>query len=156
VRQGFNLAGTAVNLKQRNSLVPNLRTSKTQGQANFVNPGIFIYSLGLEIDTTPKLKTLLNANYIRLADTDTIKTALLTDKARPEMGWDLSIGWQYRPLLTDNVILSGGFGALIPGSGFRDIYRRGTSPVPGYNSPGERGKVDSFLYSAVMALTLTY
>src|SRR6266446_2170540 len=33
VRQGFNLAGTAVSLKQRNSLVPNLRTSKTEGQA---------------------------------------------------------------------------------------------------------------------------
>jgi hypothetical protein len=72
VRQGFNLAGTAVNLKQRNSLVPNLRTSKTQGQANFVNPGVFIYSLGMEIETTPKLKTFLNANYIRLAETDTI------------------------------------------------------------------------------------
>jgi hypothetical protein len=117
---------------------------------------VFIYSLGMEIETSPKLKTFLNANYIRLAETDTIKTALLTDKARPEMGWDLSIGWQYRPLLTDNVILSGGFGALIPGSGFRDIYRRGTTPVPGYNSPGRRGEVDSFLYSAVMALTLTY
>jgi hypothetical protein len=156
VRQGFNLAGTAVNLKQRNSLVPNLRTSKTQGQANFVNPGVFIYSVGLEIDTTPKLKTFLNANYIRLAETDPIETALFTGKVRPEMGWDLSIGWQYRPLLTDNIILSAGFGALIPGSGFRDIYRRGTSPVPGYNSPGNAGTVDDFLYSAVMALTLTY
>ena len=40
-RQGFNLGGTMVNLKQRNSLVPDLRTSKTEGQANFVNPGVF-------------------------------------------------------------------------------------------------------------------
>jgi hypothetical protein len=156
VRQGFNLGGTAVNLKQRNSLVPNLRTSKAQGQANFVNPGVFIYSLGAEIDTTPKLKTLLNANYIHLAETDAIKTALLTDNVRREMGWDLSIGWQYRPLLTDNVILSAGFGALIPGSGFRDIYRHNTSPVPGYNSSRGRGEVDDFLYSGVVALTLTY
>ncbi|HWN96174.1 MAG TPA: hypothetical protein VNT99_14155, partial [Methylomirabilota bacterium] len=156
VRQGFNFGGTAVNLKQRNSLVPNLRTSKGQGQANFVNPGVFIYSLGAEIDTTPKLRTFLNANYIRFAETDTLKTALLTDKVRAEIGWDLSIGWQYRPLLTDNVLLSAGFGALIPGSGFRDIYRRSTSPVPGYNSPNRAGEVDDFLYSAVMALTLTY
>ena len=156
VRQGFNLGGTAVNLKQRNSLVPNLRTSKTQGQANFVNPGVFIYSLGLEIDTTPKLRTFLNANYIRFAETDTIKTALLTDEVREEVGWDLSIGWQYRPLLTDNVLVSAGFGALIPGSGFRDIHRRSTSPVPGYNSRNRAGDVDDFLYSAVMALTLTY
>jgi hypothetical protein len=156
VRQGFNLGGTAVGLKQRNSLVPNLRTSKTQGQANFVNPGVFIYSLGADIDTTPKLRTFLNANYIRFAETDSIKTALLTDKVRGEVGWDLSIGWQYRPLLTDNIVISAGFGALIPGSGFRDIYRRSTSPVPGFNSPNRRGEVDDFLYSAVMALTLTY
>jgi hypothetical protein len=59
-------------------------------------------------------------------------------------------------LLTDNIIVSGGFGALIPGEGFRDIYRRGTSPVPGYNSPHRSGETDDFLYSAVMALTLTY
>ena len=156
VRQGFNLAGTGVGLKQRNSLVPNLRTSKTEGQANFVNPGVFIYSLGAEIETTPKLRTFLNANYIRLAETDAIKTALLTDKIRREIGFDLSLGWQYRPLLTDNIILSGGFGALLPGSGFRDIYRRNTSPVPGYNSSSRSGDVDDFLYSAVMALTLTY
>jgi len=156
VRQGFNFGGTAVNLKQRNSLVPNLRTSKAQGQANFVNPGVFIYSLGLEIDTTPKLRTFLNANYIHFAETDPLETALLTDSIRREVGWDLSIGWQYRPLLTDNVIASAGFGALIPGAGFRDIYRRNTSPVPGYNSLNRTGEVDDFLYSAVMALTLTY
>ncbi|HTD65581.1 MAG TPA: hypothetical protein VK846_03485, partial [Candidatus Limnocylindria bacterium] len=156
VRQGFNFGGTAVGLKQRNSLVPNLRSSKGEGQANFVNPGVFIYSLGADIDTTPKLRTFLNANYIRFAETDALKTALLTDKVRGEVGWDLSIGCQYRPLLTDNVIISGGFGALIPGSGFRDIYRRSTSPVPGYNSPNRAGEVDDFLYSAVMALTLTY
>jgi hypothetical protein len=156
VRQGFNLGGTAVNLKQRNSLVPNLRTSKAQGQANFVNPGVFLYSLGVDIDTTPKLRTFLNANYIRFAETDSLKTALFTDKVRGEVGWDFSVGWQYRPLLTDNIIASAGFGVLIPGEGFRDIYRRGTSPVPGYNSPNRAGEVDDFLYSAVMALTLTY
>ena len=156
VHQGFNFGGTAVGLKQRNSLVPNLRTSKGEGQANFVNPGVFIYSLGADIDTTPKLKTFLNANYIRFAETDSLKTALLTDQVRGEVGWDFGIGWQYRPLLTDNVIVSAGFGALIPGSGFRDIYRRGTSPVPGYNSPNRAGEVDDFLYSAVLALTLTY
>jgi hypothetical protein len=156
VHQGFNFAGSAVGLKQRNSLVPNLRTSKTEGQANFVNPGVFIFSLGADIDTTPKLRTFLNANYIRFVETDSLKTALLTDKIRREVGWDLSIGWQYRPLLTDNIIVSTGFGALIPGEGFRDIYRRGTSPVHGYNSTNRRGETDDFLYSAVMALTLTY
>ncbi len=156
VRQGFNLAGSSVGLKTRSSLVPNLRTSKIEGQANFVNPGVFLYGLGAEIEVTPKLRSFINVNYIRLAETDPIKTALLTDKIDPEIGLDLSIGFQYRPLLTDNIIISAGFGTLIPGRGFRDIYRNSTHPVPGYNSSSRRGQADDFLYSGLIAVTLTY
>lgn len=155
-RQGFNLGGTLVNLTQRSSLVPNLRTSKTQGQANFVNPGVFIYGLGTELELTPKVRTFINANYIRLAQTDPIMTALLTAEADNEIGWDLSIGFQYRPLLTDNIIISAGFGTLIPGSGFRDIYQTSTDPVPGFDRLDRTGEVDDFLYSALIAITLTY
>ncbi len=155
-RQGFNLGGTLVNLTQRSSLVPNLRTSKTQGQANFVNPGVFIYGLGTELELTPKVRAFVNANYIRLAQTDPIMTALLTAEADNEMGWDLSIGFQYRPLLTDNIIISAGFGALLPGSGFRDIYQTSTDPVPGFDRLDRSGQVDDFLYSALVAITLTY
>lgn len=155
-RQGFNLGGTLVNLKQRGSLVPDLRTSKTQGQANFVNPGVFIYGLGIDAEITPKLRSFFNANYIRLAETDTIKTALLTDKAGAEIGFDLSLGVQYRPLLTDNIIVSAGFGALIPGEGFKDIYKSNTDPVPTFDRADRRGQVDDFLYSGLIAVTLTY
>jgi len=155
VRQGFNLAGTAVNLKQRNSLVPNLRTSKTEGQANFVNPGVLLAGLGTEIEVTPKLRSFINVNYINFVETDPIKTALLTDKAHRELGLDLGIGFQYRPLLTDNIILSAGLGALIPGRGFRDIYQTNPDPVPGYSSQAA-GRVDDFLYNGVVALTFTY
>jgi hypothetical protein len=156
VHQGFNLAGTAVNLKQADSLVPDLRTSKTEGQANFVNPGVFLVGIGTEIELTPKLRSFLNVNYINFVTTDPIKTALQTDKVDRELGWDLSIGFQYRPLLTDNVIVSAGFGALLPGRGFRDIYQTNPNPVPGYGSSQEGGKVDAFLYSGVLAVTLTY
>ncbi len=156
VRQGFNLAGTSVGFKTPSSLVPNLRASKSEGQANFVNPGVFLYGLGAEIEVTPKLRTFINANYIRFAETDSIKTALLTDEIDPEIGFDLSIGFQYRPLLTDNIIISAGFGTLIPGQGFRDIYKRSTDPVPGYNARRSRGQADDFLYSGVIAVTLTY
>jgi hypothetical protein len=155
VRQGFNLAGTAVGFKQRNSLVPNLRTSKTQGQANFVNPGVLLLGVGTEIEVTPKLRTFINVNYVRMMETDTIQTALLTDKVDNELGWDFSIGCQYRPLLTDNIIFSAGFGAFLPGRGYKDIYQTSSDPVPGYNNASP-GSVDDFLYSAIVALTLTY
>ena len=156
VHQGFNLAGTAVNLKQRNSLVPDLRTSKTEGQPNFVNPGVLLLGVGTEIDITPKLRSFLNINYINFMETDSIKTALLTDKVDNELGWDFSIGFQYRPLLTDNIIFSAGFGALLPGRGFKDIYQTNPNPVPGYDQPGRAGHVDDFYYSGILALTFTY
>jgi hypothetical protein len=156
VRQGFNLGGSSVNLKQRGSLVADLRTSKTEGQANFVNPGVFVYGLGTEIEVSPKLRSFLNANYICFAETDPIQTTLLTDKVDNSVGVDLSIGFQYRPLLTDNIIISTGFGALLPGQGYKDIYRRSTRPLAGLNGLGDRGEVDSFLYSAIVAVTLRY
>jgi len=155
VRQGFNLAGTAVSLKQRNSLVPNLRTSKTEGQANFVNPGVLLLGLGTEIEVSPKLRAFINANYVRLMETDPIQTALVTDNIDNELGWDLSLGVQYRPLLTDNIIISAGFGAFVPGRGYKDIYQTSTDPIPGYNS-ASAGSVDDFLYSAILAVTFTY
>jgi hypothetical protein len=156
VRQGFNLGGTTVNLKQRNSLVPNLRTSKTQGQANFVNPGVFLAGVGADIEVTPKARAFLNVNYIRLVETDPIKTALLTADVDTDIGWDFSLGVQWRPLLTDNIIVSAGFGALLPGSGYKDIYRTSTDPVPGFNPTDQRGEVDGFLYSALIALNFIY
>jgi hypothetical protein len=88
-------------------------------------------------------------------ETDPLKAALLTDRVAHELGYDLSLGFQYRPLLTDNIIISTGFGTLIPGAGYRDIYKTSTSPVAGYGSHG-RGSVDDFLYSAVLSVTFTY
>ena len=149
MQQGFNLAGTAVGLKQRDSLMPDLRTSKTEGQANFVNPGVLLLGVGTEMDLTPKLRTFLNANYIRFMETDPLKTALLTDKVDNEFGYDLSLGFQYRPLLTDNIIISAGFGALIPGSGYGTFTKRAPIPCPATTARTRR-RVDDFLYSAVL------
>lgn len=155
VHQGVNLGGTSVNLKDDDSLLPDLRSSKTEGQANFVNPGVLLLGVGTEIDVTPKIKNFINANYVRFMETDPIKTALLTDKVANELGYDLSTGFQYRPLLTDNIIISTGFGVLLPGPGYRDIYQTSANPVTGYGSPG-RAHVDDFLYNAVLSVTLTY
>ena len=58
--QGFNLGGTAVNFKQRDSLVVDFRTSKSEGQSNFVNPGVFIVGYGLDADITPKLRGFMS------------------------------------------------------------------------------------------------
>ena len=152
--QGINLAGTSVALKQPDSLLPNLRTSKTEGQANFVNPGLVLVGVGTDLDITPKLRGFLNVNYLRFAETDPIKAALLTDKVDNEIGLDCSVGVRYRPLLTDNIVVTAGFGVLIPGSGFRDIYAHG--PTPTSTGGSNNGQTDDFLYSGLVKLTFTY
>jgi len=153
-RQGLNLGGTMVNLKNANSLVPDMRTGKSDGQANFVNPGVYIFGLGAEFDLTPKLRSFLNANYILLAQTAPIETALLTSSQSNEIGEDLSLGFQYRPFLTDNIIVSAGFGVLIPGSGYRDIYGNNGANMPGFNN--NSGNATAFPYSGLIAITFTY
>ncbi|MFL6520433.1 MAG: hypothetical protein ACJ8NS_09465 [Chthoniobacterales bacterium] len=155
VHQGFNLGGTSVNFKQRDSLVIDLRTSKSEGQSNFVNPGTIIVGYGNDADITPKLKAFLNVNYIWMAETEVIRDVLFTNRTSNEIGLDCSLGIQYRPLLTNNIILTAGAGFLVPGQGYKDIYRANTNPVFGYPGP-EAGKVDDFLYSGIVTLTLTY
>jgi len=153
--QGFNLGGTAVNFKQRDSLVIDFRTSKSEGQSNFVNPGAFIIGYGLEADITPKLRGFTNVNYIRTVDTATTELVLFTNHASNDFALDCSAGFQWRPLLTENIIVTAGAGFLIPRWGYKDIYQTNTKPVFGFPGP-PAGHVDDFLYSAIVTLTLTY
>ncbi len=90
-----------------------------------------------------------------MATVEPVNLALHTANTTPVIGWDLSAGVQYRPLLTDNIIVSAGLGALISGDGYKAIYQSNTIPVPGYASPSP-GHVDSFLYSAFASVTFTY
>ena len=157
VHNGFNLGGTAVDLKQADSLLPDLRTSKTEGQSNFVNPGVLIYGIGTDIDVTPKLKFACNANVVSFEDTQPIEIALQTSGIHRLFGYDLSAGFFYRPLLTNNIVFSAGFGAFIPGPGYRDIYNDNEDQVPGYDGGGySSDSSPSFLYSANVGLTFVY
>jgi hypothetical protein len=139
VRQGIGLTGARVNLKNRNSLVPDLRSSKEQGQANFANPGLFLFNAGLDAAVTPKFKALFNANYLRFQDTEPLSVLLFQRKIREDVGFDLSVGLQYRPFLNENMIVTAGFAGFIPGDGFKDIYQK-----------------SALLYSAFATFTVTY
>jgi hypothetical protein len=137
-RQGIRLAQTGVGLVSRSSVIPSLRSSKTEGQANFVNPGIFIYNGGLDADLTPKLRTSVNVSFLRLQSPETLGRLLFQDAVSRDIGFDYSIGAQYRPLLNDNVIVTGGLAVLQPGRGFKQILQR------------------DLLYSPFVVLTLAY
>jgi len=121
-RQGIRLSGTGVGLNQRFSLQPALRTSKEEGQANFVNPGLYLLNAGMDAELTPKLRASTNLNLLSFAHTQVLETLLFQSHISRNIGVDAGMGFRWRPLLNDNVIIKFGGAALIPAIGFRQIY----------------------------------
>ncbi len=121
-RQSIRLSGTAVALNQRFSLHPGLRTSKEEGQSNFVNPGLYLINAGFDAELTPKLRGSLNVNGLSFVSTQVLETLLFQSHIRRNIGLDTGLGVQWRPLLSNNVIIKGGAAALIPAAGFKQIY----------------------------------
>jgi carboxypeptidase family protein len=121
-REAIRLLGSGVLLTTPGSLIPSLRSSKEEGQANFVNPGIFLANAGADFDITPKLRGYANLNFLRFARTEPLEFLLLQSPIRHTIGEDFGVGLEYRPPLTENIVLTGGASALQPGQGFKDIY----------------------------------
>ena len=124
-RLGIRLAGTGVALVERGSLFTSLRSSKDEGQPNYVNPGVALITTGLDVEFTPRLKGVFTGNYIRLATTEPIEQILFQGNIREELGFDISAGLRYRPFITNNVVVVGGAAVFVPGQGFKDIYENG-------------------------------
>ncbi|MBV9088007.1 MAG: hypothetical protein JOY79_11015, partial [Acidobacteriaceae bacterium] len=123
-REGIRLTGTGVGLVQPGSLLPSLRSGKTEGQANFVNPGIFIVHGGTDLDLTPKLRGFVNVSYLTFGSAEPIKLLLFQPNIHRSIGTDASLGVIYRPPLTENITLTGGISTLLTGQGFQDIYNK--------------------------------
>lgn len=138
VRQQIPLTDTGVNLFQRNSFVPNLRTSKEQGQANFVNPGLFVYNVGMDLEITPKLRTLLNVSYIMFDNSNVLKALQHDNKIGSTFGIDYSIGIQYRPFNNQNVQIAAGFSVFQPLGAYEELFE------------------EKYQFSAFVGLTLVY
>jgi hypothetical protein len=138
VRQGIRLAATGVGLVGRNSLLPSLRSSKAEGQANFVNPGLLLLNGGLDLELTTKLRMLVNVNYLRFQRTETLRRIVFQDAIDEAIGVDSSVGFQYRPWLNDNVVITGGASIFTPGTGFKQLL------------------TDDVLFTPFVVLTLLY
>ena len=121
-RESLRLTGSGVALTPGDSLIPDLRPNKEEGQANFVNPGILLINAGGEFKLTPKLKGLVNVNFLRFMDTESLEELLFQAPIRNNIGFDTSVGVEYRPPLSENIVVRGGAAALTPEQGFRDIY----------------------------------
>lgn len=111
----------SVNLTQRNSFLPDLRSSEIEGQSNFVNPGLLLFNVGSDIEILPVLKAVVNVNYLRFVDTEPLELLLNQANIRNDIGWDYSAGLQYRPFLNNNVIFNLSGAVFQPLGGFKDI-----------------------------------
>ncbi len=120
--EGIRLTATGVALVTPMSLLPDLRSSKEEGQANFVNPGIYVFNLGADFDLTPKLRAFVNSNYLRFDRTEPLELLLFQRPIRHSIGTDVGAGFEYRPPLSENIVIRGGASALVPGQSMQDIY----------------------------------
>jgi hypothetical protein len=123
IRQAIPLiGGGGLQLSGRNGLLASLRTSKDEGQSNFVNPGLILLGAGADFDVLPELRLSLNANKLWFANTSVLEALRMQDNIRRDIGWDLSAALTYRPFLTQNVILRLSGAVLLPGKGFKDLF----------------------------------
>jgi len=120
--EGLRLTGTGIALMNPASLLPSLRANKEEGQANFVNPGLYLFNLGADFNVTPKLRAFVNGNYLRFDRTEPLELLLFQRGIRHSIGTDLGTGVEYRPPLSENIVLIGGVSSLVPGRGFEQIY----------------------------------
>jgi hypothetical protein len=119
-RQFIPLFG--VGLTQRQSLYADLRSSKIQGQSNFVNPGLWVVNGGVDFDLTPRLKMVNNANFMWFDKTNVLEQFVFQGRIDRDIGADLSTIFEWRPRLNNNIIVLSGVSSLIPSGGFRQLY----------------------------------
>jgi hypothetical protein len=129
IRQAVPLVGGGgVALSGRNGVLAALRSSKDQGQSNFVNPGLLLAGMGADVDVTPLVRVIGNVSWLRFQDTTVL--GVLRNQAPPsrDIGWDMSAAVQWRPFMSQNLVLNASAAALLPGRGLRQLYdeaRRG-------------------------------
>lgn len=116
------IGGGRIALSGRNGLLNSLRSSKEQGQSNFVNPGLIMAGFGADFDLTPTLRITTNTNYLAFADTRVLEVARAQGPIDREIGLDASIAVTWRPMAIQNVVTRLSVATLIPGEGFKDLF----------------------------------
>ncbi len=143
IRQGVPfIGGGFVALSGRNAVLPSLRSSKEQGQSNFVNPGLTLLGVGGDFDILPELRLSFNANYLRFNETAVLEELRQQPSIDNEIGWDLSAATIWRPFLNQNIVLRLSGAALVPGDGSKELFG------------SEDG--DNIVYSVLGNIVLTY
>jgi hypothetical protein len=123
IRQAVPLIGGGrVALSGRNGLLPSLRSSKDQGQANFTNPGLHLLGLGFDADVLPTLRLSGSWNLLQFDNTSVLETARQQGDIDRTLGQDVSLALTYRPLNNQNIVLRSSYARLLPGAGYKALF----------------------------------
>lgn len=123
IRQTIPLiGGGGVALNTPNGVLADLRSSKTEGQSNFINPGLWLAGIGADFDILPELRLSTNFNYLRFATTAPLDFLRHQANIPDSLGYDLSTALTYRPLFSQNIILRLSGSVLLPGSGTAALF----------------------------------
>jgi hypothetical protein len=140
------IGGGIVGLNQPNGVLADVRSSKFEGQSNFINSGLFLAGFGTDTDILPELRMSTNFNFLRAAYTQPLEFLRHQGNITNNLGYDLSVAFTYRPLDTQNIIFRVSGAALIPANGLKAIYQ--TNPGL-FSGP-------SFLYAAMVNVIVAY
>ncbi len=88
-----------------------------------MNPGLIQAGAAIDAEITTKWRAMAGASYLRFMATETLEQFLQVEEVDEEIGTEIFIGTQYRPLLTNNIILTTGFSPFFPGEGVKKIYQ---------------------------------
>ncbi len=137
----FAGGGRAIGLNTRNGILNNLRSSKEQGQSNFINPGTILAGIGADFDILPELRLSTSLNQLWFANT-AILQALRNEGSIPKsIGTDASIATTYRPKFNQNLVFRLSGALFAPAAGFKDLFT---------NSPRDKNYY-SVLFNAVLS-----
>ncbi len=142
IRQSVPLiggGGTALSI--RNGVLASLRSSREHGQSNFTNPGLHLAGIGADADASPQMRLTGNVNYLEFDNLSSLAVLRNQKLTSTEIGVDVSLGIQYRPLFTQNVVVNASVARLFPGRGLRELYGNAA---------------DATQYSALINVVLTF
>ena len=129
IRQAIPLiGGGGVALSGRNGVLPSLRSSKDQGQSNFVNPGLVLLGLGADADIAPQWRLIGNVSLLSFGNTSVLEYLRNQGNISRFLGTDISAAVQYRPFMTQNVVFNGSIAFLQPGPAYRQLFLSGKRP----------------------------
>jgi hypothetical protein len=143
IRQSIPFAGggRAIAINGRNGILNSLRSSKDEGQSNFINPGTVLAGAGADFDLLPTLRVSANVNHLWFDTTSVLKVLRVEGGIPKSIGWDYSTAIIWRPRMTQNIVFRLSGAVLDAGAGFRDLFTQS----------GGSGRYYSVLFNTVLS-----